>query len=136
MLFMLALILNKSASPQRKKAFSVFDWKSQAVGDRSCICIRQFRNRDCGAVHNSTDSMTDARGARAEACLIPLASPLPEPALAMPSRIGTNDVVSHSRMSPARVVGKGIRDWISAFSVPPPPPPRGIARDSALIPAF
>ena len=101
----------------------MFDWKSQAVGDRSCICIRQSRNRDCGADHNSTDSMTDARGARAEACLIPLASPLPEPALAIPSRIGTNDVVSHSRMSPARVAGKGIRDWISAFSVPPPPPP-------------
>ena len=135
MLFMLTLILNESASPQRKKAFSVFDWKSQAVGDRSCICIRQFRNRDCGAVHNSTDSMTDARGARAEACLIPLASPLPEPALAIPSRIGTNDVVSHSRKPLRAHVGKGIRDWISAFSVPPPPP-RGIARDSALIPAF
>ena len=120
MLFMLTLILNESASPQRKKAFSVFDWKSQAVGDRSCICIRQSRNRDCGADHNPTDSI-DARGARAEACLIPLASPLLEPALAIPSRIGTNDVVSHSRMSPARVVGKGIRDWISAFSVPPPP---------------
>ena len=99
----------------------MFDWKSQAVGARSCICIGQFRNRDCGADHNPTDSMTDARGARAEAALIPLASPLPEPALAILSRIGTNDVVSHSRVSPAPEAGKGIRDWISAFSVPPPP---------------
>ena len=134
MLFMLTIAIEQIHKPPKKEGVSVFDWKSQAVGDRSCICIRQSRNRDCGADHNSTDSMIDVRGARAEAFLIPIASPLPEPALAILSRIGTNNVVSHSRMSPAPEAGKGIRDWISAFSVPPPP--RHPRFDSALIPAF
>ena len=132
MLFMLTLAIEQIHKPPKKEGVSVFDWKSQAVGARSCICIGQSRNRDCGADHNPTDSMTDARGARAEASLIPLASPLPEHALAIPSRIGTNDVVSHSRKPLRAHVGKGIRDWISAFSVPPRHP----RFDSALIPAF
>ena len=111
----------------------MFDWKSQAAGDRSCICTRQFRNRDCGAVHDSTDSI-DLRGISARASLTPLAPPLLEPVLATHSLSGTNGVVSRSRKPSGPNVGKGERDWISAFSVPPPP--AASARDSALTPVI
>ena len=112
----------------------MFDWKSQAAGDRSCICTRQFRNRDCGAVHDSTDSIIDVRGFRARASHIPLASPLREAVRMIIPLIGTNGVVSWSRKSSAFNVGKGERDWITSFSVPPPP--AASARDSALIPVI
>ena len=111
----------------------MFDWKSQAAGDRSCICTRQSRNRDCGAVHDSTDSIIDVRGFRARASHIPLAPPLREAVRIILPLLGTSGVVYHSRKPGVSDAGKGERDWISAFSVPPP---AASARDSALIPVI
>ena len=108
-------------SPQKKEGISVSDWKARAVGDRSCICTEQFRNRDCDAVGDSTDPIP-VLGIRAEASFTSPASRFPEHTPALFPRIGTSVAVSRSRMFVGSASGRGERDWLDAISVPPPPP--------------
>ena len=127
-LFLCSRVARCAASPQhlKKEGISVFDWKARAVGDRSCICTGQSRNRDCDDFGNST-RFTPVRGIRAMASR---RSPFRGLTTLSSSRIGTRAAVSRSRMSACSDgggAGRARLRW-ARFVSPPPPPAASAAK--------